>query len=1505
MKNAVIKKFIIIVLTIVFLIQPILQLTMGINTVHAWAYTTYNLREVPQFNHETEKIGGQQIYFRYTFRVYGSSNGLKIWNDKMSSLDDSWLYTNNSSINNRVHVSISYKGENHLRVRSGYILPQKRRERVGLSYYAEYTTDWTTKVVNDARELCSGVHVVAADGDIETTLKPQKEILRTETKATYFIVKKTQAEIDASKPKSTGNGAAGVGNAFIASALSQYGAQINNANANNKPAQTTTTPSGSPVPNYSTGATGGSSGSSSGSGTVVINNRNDLDDNARRLYIRNLYKRVLKREPSNDEISGHFKNTSQKEATDIILSTESNMKNNINSMTNDQFVEACYNYVLGRTSDESGKKGWINYLSKGNSRASLINQFVASEEFKKTYNKETTTLTFNSETTTAVYDYLRDNGYAVIKPTSTTILMYKNDISKITVLDLNGKGLKDLSGLKVFTNLSKLSATNNKIDDLSKISELTNIQQLFLSNNNLKNLNGLEKLTKLNLLNASNNQITDISKVAQSQKLIAINLNNNKISDLTPLDHITTLKEIYVDNNNVKNSPVFDNLENIGLRNNKITITATNGEAQLPEILTNTRDSDSLTYTTSDFECTNCRVEGNKIIMNGQNATVTVKDGKAQGTTVTVMNSTEIIAFNDKVLAEKIKKEFGLSEVKEDNGKYLLFIPKEAINAKKSINLSTRISDSQKITDISGLEKLSQLTSIKLNNNYVTDYTKLSEIKTLETLEVKNNGITNLNTLNKLTQLKQLDVSNNNISDISGIENLTELQDLLLSHNRIGNNVQEISKLNNLATVSLIANEITDVNGLANLKVENLFLDRNGIADITPVKNENIKNVSLENNNVLINVKGSEVEIPEILKKAMETEGGVENLDFIGCSISNNKLIFDEGIKLAQIKIKKGELRDTILSVQDEDALLPPNLEVKYNLSNDKTGMIVTITADKPIQNVLSWNRVDENTISKTYTYNVSNQNLVIRDIYGNETTQLINFTGVKHPRIADLTVSYSENMITNKDVTITMSSSENLVSAGYIWTLSEDKKSVSATISDNTNHIYTTANVLTERMYNIQMQPAIIDIEVANIDKKAPECEVEYDVSNITKGAVKVIIWSNEEIEPINAYDSTAVVKVNEDGSKKYGIVMFYTQNANSLVTVKDLANNLTTVNVKIDNIDTLVDGLYSETNVTDATKQSVKLTIGADEKIDIPEFNQSSVIGKIKLKQYLTAKSAVRVANTVMLDSVGSTPVLKLAEESGEDGKSNFNVSTSEDGKEIEIELTESELGALLATDETNNKELTLVNTSVIDKKDINVTREDIVNEDGSVTVKLTTDKPVLLSDKLAGWDLGEDYQTLIRTFKENVEVDLELEDFAGNITNVNVLVDNVKGFNYEIYYYPIEEIDQYLVVIKSDKELQELEGWELSEDKKMLGKTMGVNEKMSLKVYDVDGFAADIEINVNEDSQEIQDTEENQNMGINDNTQSDKPMPQTGEYVLFALAISLILTIITGVTLFKRYN
>ena len=1512
MKNSVIRKIIVVLLSIIFLIQPAFQIFAGIGAVNAWQYTSYDIHATPKYNHETERIVSVTKFYKYSFRVYGSQNGLKIWNDDMSGLDGSWLYINNPHINNEFHVNVSKEGENHLRVRTGHLLPNKRREKVGLSYYATYTTDWTTKDTDDARTLCKGVDVVGLKGIINCTLVPQKEILKREAKITWYIYPIPKVKVETSSPNNSGNNNSGNSNNSGSSNNSgtknysgEFQGPINDASYYNKPTQTTTTPTGAPNASNISSTTNSGTSTNTNSGTNTNTNTNyrgDLNDNARKMYIRNLYKRVLKREPTNDEISGHFKNTSQKTAIDIILSTESNMKNNINSMTNEQFVEACYNYILGRTSDESGKKGWVNYLAKGNSRQSVINQFVASEEFKKNNNKEAQTLTFNRDTCTAVYDYLKDNGYTVIKPTETTIMMYKADVSKVTTLELNGKGLTDLSGLKVFTNLAKLSATNNKIADLSKISELTNLQQLYLTNNNLKNLNGIEKLTKLYAFNASNNQITDISKAAQLSKLITITLNNNKIADLSALANISTLNEVNVDNNNIKNAPVFGNLKKMSMKNNKISISATNGEVDLPAVLVNTTNSESIMYVADEFECTNCRIENNKIIMSAKTATVTVKDGVAKGSTVTITNKTEIIAFNDRILAEKVKNEFNLSDIKEENGKYLLFISDDAINAKKSINLSVRTGNPQKITDITGLEKLSQLTSIDLGNNNVTDFSKLSEIKTLETLKVRNNGIVNFSTLKNLKQLKQLDASGNIITDINGIENLTELQDLLLNNNHIGNNLQPISSLKELSTVSLIDNEITDVSGLANLKANNLFVDRNGIADLTPIKNGNIDKISMENNKVLVNVKGSEVDIPDVLKKAMDDNGGVSNLECTGCSINNNKLVFDNGIKLAQIKIKAGELCDTIVSVQDEDALLPPELEVEYNLSSDETRMTVIITANKSIQDVLSWNRISgQNKIAKTYYYNVSNQNILIKDLYGNETMQLIEFTGVKHPKIADLTVSYSENMITNKDVTITMSSSENLASGGYGWVLSDDKKSVSTTISQNTNQYYTTANVLTERMYSSQMQPAFIDIEVANIDKKAPECEVEYDVSNITKGAVKVIIWSDEQIEPVNAYDCTAVVKLNEDGTKKYGIVSYYTENLNTLVTVKDIANNLSTVNVNVENIDNGLDGLYSKTNVTNATKNGVKLTVGANEKIEVPQIDQATVVGKLKTKQYLTAKSAVRIANTVLLDSVGSTPVVKLAE--GEEGTS-FNATTSEDGKEIEVELTEQELGALLATDETNNKDLTLVNTSVIDKKDIVVKREDTLNEDGSVTVTLTTDKPVLVNESLDGWNVSEDLQTLTRTFKENVEIDLDLEDFAGNITEYNVSVNNVEGFGYEIYVEPIDGTDQVLVVIKADRQLQELGGWDISEDKTLLGKTMGINESMKLRVYDVNGFGVDVEIDTTQEPQDNGDTDENQggNTVAVDNTQSTKTMPQTGEYMLFAIYVSVFLTALTGITLIK---
>ena len=1500
------------ILIMIFVIQPLFQFFTKTATVQARWQTDYYDNDTaplrtPWYNPETETITNCVYEYKYTVNLYGAQHGIDIWESDLNGLDGKLIQINNPSINNQFTVKVASTGSSAKKSWPGYLFGRKYRKNCSISVTATYTSDWTTYNTNDGRYVCSGVSAVGLDGAINTTMKPRQKIEKKQRKVTWTI---TSLPPKKSGAQNTSTAVSQVSNT-INNVLNQYQSLINGVVSNNKPSTSGGSTSGSPLPGYSysgvnyyggsTSSGGTSSGATSSGGSSApkvsqkILNRTDLNENARRLYIRNLYKRVLGREPSNDEISGHFKNNSQKEAYDIIFSKEADIKSKVNQMTNEQFVTACYNYILGRAPDKGGKSSWIKYLSNGNSRQSLVEGFVDSEEFVKNNNKETTTLTFSETTATAVYESLRNSGYSVIKPTNTTVLMYKNDVNKVEMLDLSGKGLTDLTGIKQFANLKKLAVSNNKIADLSKVSELTNLEQLYINNNNIKSLDGIEKLTKLNILNIGSNQLKDITKLSQLSNIKAVNLNSNQITSLNALENVSSLKEIYADYNSVETAPAFKNVDKISVVNNRISLTTENGEIDLPAILNVVKNADSKLYTSENFECSNCRIENNKIILDAQTATVTIKGGSANGTKITIGNKTEIVTFNDSVLAEKVKNAFGLSEIKSENGKYVLYITNEAIAAKKSLDLSSRRTATEKITDITGLEKLSQLTSINLRYNNVSDFSALRNLNKLETLDVRYNGLTSLGTLKNLTQLKQLDASNNEIADISGIENLTEMQDLLLSNNKIGNNIQAIANLQNLSTVSLIGNGITDISGLVNLKAVNLYLDRNGIGDISVISKENVENLSIENNNVVINVKGAQSEIPAIIKKAMELEGGSNNIECTGCTISDNKLVFDDGIKLAQIKIKAGELRDTIVTIQDEDAINPPNLEVSYQLSSDNRRMTVTITADKPIQNVLSWTKEGDNVIKKDFAYNVSNQNIVVRDLYGNETKQLVEFTGVKHPRIADLTVSYSESMLTNKDVTITISSSENLAYTGGIWTLNEDKKSASTTISENTNHIYTTAIVLTEKMYNIQMQPVNIDIEVANIDKKAPVCEVEYDVTDTTKSAVKATIWSDEEIEAVNAYDYTKVVKVEENGAKKYGIVLYYTNNANSIVTVRDLAFNLSMVEVKIENIDTSVDGLYAEANVSNSTTGSVTLTVGADEEISVSDLDQQGLIAKIK-RQPLNKLTDVRVANTVLLDSMKfgyNTPSLRVAE---------TPINTSEDGKKIEITVDENELDVLVATDKANNKDLTLINTSAIDKNEIDVTKEETLNEDGSVTVTLRTNKPIIITDNLRGWDVSDDLQVLTKTFKENQNIDLELEDFAGNKTTYQLAINSVEGFEYSIYYYPIEGTDQVLAIIEADRELQDIEGWELSTDKKHLGKTLGTNEKLNLNIYDINGIATDVEVCYGGESAQENDEETQSQAEVNDNTQSDKPMPQTGEYVLFAILASLALIVITGITLIK---
>lgn len=101
------------------------------------------------------------------------------------------------------------------------------------------------------------------------------------------------------------------------------------------------------------------------------------------------------------------------------------------------------------------------------------------------------------------------------------------------------------------------------------------------------------------------------------------------------------------------------------------------------------------------------------------------------------------------------------------------------------------------ITEIIGLEDLTNLETLNLNNNQIIEIESLENLINLKMLRLENNQITEINGLDALTNLEWLFLDGNQITEIKGLESLINLEYLDLSKNQI----TEISGLQNLVNL--------------------------------------------------------------------------------------------------------------------------------------------------------------------------------------------------------------------------------------------------------------------------------------------------------------------------------------------------------------------------------------------------------------------------------------------------------------------------------------------------------------------------------------------------------------------------------------------------------------------------------------------------------------------------------------------------------------------------------
>ncbi|MBG9630566.1 internalin [Bacillus thuringiensis] len=278
-----------------------------------------------------------------------------------------------------------------------------------------------------------------------------------------------------------------------------------------------------------------------------------------------------------------------------------------------------------------------------------------------------------------------------------------------------------------------------------------------------------------------------------------------------------------------------------------------------------------------------------------------------------------------------------LEEVKLKNIKFI-----SGLRQLKSLSITYG-----ELEDIGPLAELEHIEFLTLRNNKISDLSplsqlsQLSQMKKIKMLDLNSNYIKDIKPLFTVKSLKTLTVANNQISNdnLAGIEQLKNVKNLSLSNNGL-TNIEHITSMKKLVELDLAKNELENIEPLSRLStVQSLNLEENYISDITP----------LSHLTDLYDLKLGSKEIRDV--RPVQELGKRIYID-----IQRQKIFLDNVEKDKEVKIPiynlQGEPLDTI-QLKSEDGIVN-NGSVKWGTTGEKT---YEFTLDiKPEENRIKFN---------------------------------------------------------------------------------------------------------------------------------------------------------------------------------------------------------------------------------------------------------------------------------------------------------------------------------------------------------------------------------------------------------------------------------------------------------------------------------------------------------------------------------------------------------------------
>ena len=585
-----------------------------------------------------------------------------------------------------------------------------------------------------------------------------------------------------------------------------------------------------------------------------------------------------------------------------------------------------------------------------------------------------------------------------------------------------------------------------------------------------------------------------------------------------------------------------------------------------------------------------------------------------------------------------------------------------------------------------------------------------------------------------------------------------------------------------------------------------------------------------------------------------------------GWTLSKNKKVltkkYEENVENEEITIKDiaGNETKQIVTISNIDRE-SPEVTIEYSTKElTNQNVIVTVTAGEELQEVEGWTLSnDKKVLTKEYEQNIENEEITIKDIAGNETKQRITINNIDKagPKID---VKYSTAEKTNQNVIVTLTANEEIQGVKG-WTLSKDKKVLTKKYTENVEN----EEIQVKDILGNETKQTI---KVSNIDKTAPKVTVTYSTKELTKQNVTVTLTTSEEVQAIAGWTLSEDKKI---------LTKQYEQNvANEEVIVKDIAGNEIKQTVTISNIDRKAPEVTVEYSSKERTKENVIVTIKADEELQGLEGWKLSEDKKILTKEYEDSvtenlvvkdiagnetKQTIKITN---IDKKG--PKIEINYSTTEKTKENVTVTLrtdeevqdveegwtlSENKKELTKTYTENKTETISLKDELANETKQTIKVSNIDRISPTVTvtysTKELTNQ--NVTVTLTASEEV---QAIAGWTLSEDKKILTKQYEQNVaNEEIIIKDIAGNETKQKIAISNIDKMAPAIFliYSTIEKTDQnVLVTIKTNEEIQAIEGWTISQDKKQLSKEYTRNTTETITIKDIAGNETKQTITIN---------------------------------------------------------